>query len=255
MHMHRLLPLALLAAAALASPSRASAQGAPAAVQVVATEHGSGLPIAGAQVTVNGVGTVAVSDSMGRAHGAVVRTGLRLVRVQRVGYLPESFTVEFRPGEAVEAEVEMQRAPIELDGLTVTELMPSTTLRGAGFYQRREHGFGRFLDREEIHARKDTYMSSLMRSIPGINVVYCPQGLCATPGYVLLAGASSLSMRADCHMQIYLDGMLVDNQDIDRLNVRALEGVEVYSRTAAIPRQFAGTGAACGVVLLWSRAS
>lgn len=253
MRILRLLPLMLLGAAMLTSPAAAAAQGGPAGVQVVVREDGTGAPVPGAQVTVNGVGTVAVSDSMGRAHGAVARPGLRLVRVQRVGYLPESFTVEFRPGEAVEAEVDLQRAPIELDGLTVTELMPSTTLRGAGFYERREQGFGRFVDREELYRRKDSHMSSLMRSIPGINVVYCPQGLCANPGYVLLAGASSLSMRADCHMQIYLDGMLVDNQDIDRLNVRALEGVEVYARSAAIPRQFAGTGSACGVVLLWTR--
>ncbi|MEW5929467.1 MAG: TonB-dependent receptor [Gemmatimonadota bacterium] len=254
MRMLRLLPLALLVASALAAPSRASAQGGPAAVQVVAREEGSGLPIAGAQVTVNGVGTVAVSDSMGRAHGAVARTGPRLVRVQRVGYLPESFTVEFRPGEAVEAEVDMQRAPVELAGLTVRGLMPSTTLRTTGFYDRRQQGFGSFVDSEELYRRKDSYLSSLMRTIPGVTVQYCTDPLCAQRGYRLVAGGSTGSMRTQCVMRIFLDGMQVQNEDIDQLNVRSLEGVEVYLREGGMPVQFAGTGSACGVVLLWTRA-
>jgi hypothetical protein len=256
MRMLRLLPLVLFSFAAVASPSAAAAQSGPAAVQIIAREEGTGAPIPGAQVTVNGVGSVAVSDSMGRAHGLVVRTGVRLVQVRRVGYLPESFTVEFRPGEAVAAEVEMQRAPLELEGLTVTGLMPSRALRNVGFYGRRKQGFGRFVDAEEIYRRKDSYLSSLMRSIPGVNVMYC-NGLpeCMDRGYMLVANGGALSMNSSCKIQLYLDGVRVANEDIDRLSVRALEGVEAYPRSAGVPPQFAGTGSACGVVLLWSRTS
>lgn len=249
MRMLRLLPLVLLSFAAGASPSAAAAQDGPAAVQIVAREEGTGAPIPGAQVTVNGVGAVAVSDSMGRAHGIVARTGVRLVQVRRVGYLPASFAVEFRPGEAVEAEVEMQRAPLELEGLTVTGLMPSRALRDVGFYGRRKLGFGRFVDAEEIDRRKDSHLSSLMRSIPGLDVQYCARPACMEAGYVLVA-ASNVS---GCRMRIFLDGMLVKNEDIDRVSVRALEGVEVYPRNAGVPPQYGGTGSNCGVVLLWSR--
>jgi hypothetical protein len=253
MRMLRLLPLALLAGLAPAAPSAAVAQDGPAAVQIIAREQGTGLPIPGAQVMVNGVGTVAVSDSMGRAHGMVVRTGVRLVQVQRVGYLPESFTAEFRPGEAVEAEVDMQRAPVELEGLTVRGLMPSTTLRSVGFYDRRKVGFGRFVDSEELYRRKDSYLSSLMRTIPGVNVIACGPPACISGGYRLMASGGASSMAPSCPMRIFLDGMQVRNEDIDQLNVRALEGVEVYPRQAGIPAQYAGTGSSCGVVLLWTR--
>jgi hypothetical protein len=255
MRMLRLLPLVLLSFATLASPSAAAAQSGPAAVQIIAREVGSGVPIPGAQVTVNGVGSVAVSDSLGRAHGIVVRTGVRLVQVRRVGYLPESFTVEFRPGEAVEAEVDLERAPLELEGLTVTGLMPSRTLRDAGFYGRRKAGFGRFVDAEEIYRRKDSYLSSLIRSIPGVHVQYCPRPVCMDAGYVVVAAASNLSMNSGCRMKIFLDGILVKNEDIDRMSVRALEGVEAYPRNAGVPPQYAGTDSACGVLLLWSRSS
>jgi hypothetical protein len=255
MRMLRLLPLVLFSFAAAASHSAAAAQSGPAAVQIITREEGTGVPIPGAHVMVNGVGSVAVSDSMGRAHGLVVRTGVRLVQVRRVGYLPESFTVEFRPGEAVAAEVEMQRAPLELEGLTVTGLMPSRSLRDAGFYGRRKQGFGRFVDAEEIYRRKDSNLSSLMRSIPGVNVVYCPRPKCEDEGYVLLATASNVSINQACRMAIYLDGMPVKNEDIDRMSVRALEGVEAYPRSAGVPPQFGGTGSACGVILLWTRSS
>ena len=255
MHMLRLLPLVLLSFAIVASSSAAAAQSGPAAVQIVAREEGTGMPIPGALVMVNGVGSVAVSDSMGRAHGIVVRTGVRVVQVRRVGYLPQSFTVEFRPGEAVEAEVDLERAPLELEGLTVTGLMPSRALRGVGFYGRRKLGFGRFVDAEEIYRRKDSNLSTLMRSIPGVNVVYCPRDKCQDPGYVLLATATNVSINLGCRMKIYLDGMPVKNEDIDQMSVRALEGVEAYPRNAGIPPEFAGTGSACGVILLWTRAS
>ncbi|HEX8273732.1 MAG TPA: carboxypeptidase-like regulatory domain-containing protein [Longimicrobiaceae bacterium] len=253
MRMLRLLRLALLAGLVLAAPSRAAAQNGPAAVQIIAREQGTGLAIPGAQVTVSGVGTVAVSDSLGRAHGTVVRTGLRLVRVLRVGYLPESFTVEFLPGEAVEAEVEMQRAPIELDGLTVRGLMPSTTLQEVGFYDRRKVGFGRFVDSDQLYRRKDSYLSSLMRTIPGVNVIHCEPPACIARGYRLMASGGASSLAPTCPMRIFLDGMQVRNEDIDGMSVRALEGVEVYPRAAGIPARFAGTGSSCGVVLLWTR--
>jgi hypothetical protein len=249
----RLLPLLLLHAAALALPSRSPAQGAQAGVHVVAREDGTGVPIRDAQVVISGVGRVALSDSTGVARAAVVPPGVRLVKVMRVGYLPESFPVEFRPGETVEAEVDLQRAPLELEGLTVTERMPSRTLRDAGFYARQRMGFGRFVGREEIDARHDGKLSSLMMTLPGVNVVYCPFPRCLQPGYILIANATRLSAGSDCRMVLYVDGVRVRNEDIDRIIVQNLDGVEVYTRLGGIPVQFAGTDASCGVALFWSR--
>lgn len=254
MHILRLFPLVLLCwAVPLASPRGAAAQGGPAGVRVVAREDGTGAAIRDAQVVVSGVGTVAVSDSAGLAQAAVVPAGFRLVRVQRVGYLPESFTVEFRPGETVEAEVDLLRAPLELEGLTVTERMPSRALFDAGFYDRRKSGFGQFVDREAIDARHDSKLSSLMMALPGINVVYCQFPQCMQAGYVLVASGTRLSANSSCTMKIYLDGVRVENQNIDRISAQNLDGVEVYRRLGGIPAQFAGTDASCGVVLLWSR--
>lgn len=248
-----LLPFVLLSATALTLPSGAAAQGGPAGVRILAREDGTGVAIRDAQVVVSGVGTVAVSDSTGLAQAGVVPAGTRLVRVQRVGYLPESFTVEFRPGETVDAEVDLLRAPIELAGLTVTERMPSRALHDAGFYDRRKVGFGQFVDREAIDARHDGKLSSLLTTLPGVQVVYCQYPQCRESGYVLVASATRLSASSSCTMQVYLDGVRVENQNIDRISARNLDGVEVYRRLGGIPAQFAGTNASCGVVLLWSR--
>lgn len=245
----------LCCAVSLAMPLAAAAQEGRAGVRIVAREDGTGVPVTGAQVVVSGVGTVALSDSSGVARAGVVPPGIRLVKVMRVGYLPESFAVEFRPGETVEAEVDLQRAPLELEGLTVTERMPSRTLRDAGFYDRRRMGFGKFVGREEIDARRDGKLSSLMMNLPGVNVVYCPFPRCLQPGYILIAGGTRLSASSNCRMVLYVDGVRVPNEDIDRIRVQNLDGVEVYTRLGGIPVQFAGTDASCGVALLWSRTS
>jgi len=233
-------------------PVAAAAQDGRAGVRIVAREDGTGAPIRDAQVIVSGVGTVAATDSAGAADAATVPAGVRLVRVQRVGYLPESFTAEFRPGETVEAEVDLLRAPLELDGLTVTERMPSRSLRDAGFYDRERIGFGKFVGREEIDARHDGKLSALMLTVPGVNVMYCGAG-CSDPGFYLVASGTRLTANSNCRMQLYVDGVKVPNENIDRISALNLEGVEVYTRLGGIPPRFAGTDASCGVVLLWSR--
>ena len=253
MRTSHLLSLGLLCCAvSLAIPSAAAAQDGHAGVRIVAREDGTRAPIRDAQVIVSGVGTVAATDSAGAADAATVPAGVRLVRVQRVGYLPESFTVEFRPGETVEAEVDLLRAPLELDGLTVTGRMPSRSLRDAGFYDRERIGFGKFVGREEIDARHDGKLSSLMLTIPGVYVMHC-QSDCPDPGYYLVASATRMTANSNCRIQLYLDGVKVPNRNIDRISALNLDGVEVYTRLGGIPAQFAGTDASCGVVLLWSR--
>lgn len=249
----RLFAFAVLSwAVSLALPLAAGAQDGRAGVRIVAREDGTGAPIRDAQVIVSGVGTVAATDSAGAADAAGVPAGVRLVRVQRVGYLPESFTAEFRPGETVEAEVDLLRAPLQLDGLTVTGRMPSRSLRDAGFYDRQRIGFGKFVGREQIDARHDGKLSSLMMTVPGVNVMLCQSG-CTDPGYFLVASGTRLSANSNCRMQLYVDGVRVSNENIDKVSALNLDGVEVYTRLGGIPARFAGTDASCGVVLLWSR--
>lgn len=249
----RLLPLVLLAATALASPSAATAQERPAGLRVVAREGGTGRVLPGAQVVVMGVGTLAVSDSTGEAHAIEVPAGPRLVQVHRLGYQTESFSAVFAAGETVEAEVDMVRAPIELEGVTVTGRTVSRSLSTSGFYARKRSGFGQFIDIDEIKARRPDRLSTLLRGTVGVQVRYCEPPNCNDRGYMLISNLSNVSLKEACPMRIFVDGMFVENANIDAHNVHNIDGVEIYRHTAGLPPQYGGTGATCGVVLIWTR--
>jgi outer membrane receptor for monomeric catechols len=68
-------------------------------------------------------------------------------------------------------------------------------------------------------------------------------------------------MAAACYMSVYVDGVRIwaagsrDPPDFDQLRNNQYEGVEIYRGPAELPTQYAGTGAACGAILLWSRIS
>ena len=66
-------------------------------------------------------------------------------------------------------------------------------------------------------------------------------------------------MAAACYMAIYVDGVRlwapgsVDPPDFDQMRNSQYEGVEIYRGPAELPIQY--QGAACGVILFWSRIS
>lgn len=245
----------LLALVVVAVPGAALAQRA-AGLRIVARENGSTVPVPGAQVLISGFGTVAVSDTAGVAYSPSVPLGQRLVQVQRFGYQPEYFTVEFRLDETVEAEVDLLRAPIQLERVTVTAERPVRTLQGNGFYTRRQAGIGDFLDRKQIEALRPDRVSTLFRTIPGVQLVYCKYPDCKDPGYYLVASSRGVQTGAgmSCFMHVYVDGVPLGPVTPDRWIPDNIEAVEVYRRAVELPGQFyTQTAAYCGVVAMWTR--
>jgi hypothetical protein len=70
------------------------------------------------------------------------------------------------------------------------------------------------------------------------------------PGTAFSAG--SCTPNKGCIVQTYLDDILLDEADFDIIATWDLAGVEYYSG-AQIPARYRISGAACGVMLLWSR--
>ena len=54
-------------------------------------------------------------------------------------------------------------------------------------------------------------------------------------------------------VDVYLDGVLSTNNDLEKQNVNQFAAVEYYAGGATIPVQYNRTGSSCGVLLLWSR--
>ena len=78
------------------------------------------------------------------------------------------------------------------------------------------------------------------------------QGSSAEPPPGTAFSAGSCTPNKGCIVQTYLDDILLDEADFDIIATWDLAGVEYYSG-AQVPVRYRISGAACGVMLLWSK--
>ena len=153
----------------------------------------------------------------------------------------------FELGEDGELTVDF-RIPVEaltLDGLLVQadRISQLPALVRNGFSRRMQQGVGRFITPEEIENSSATRTSDLFLGMVGVRVI----------GNRVLVRA----IQEHCSPQIYLDGLSL-NTDADLpvdviVPLETLAAAEVYRRAAEVPLQYGGTGAACGVILFWTK--
>jgi hypothetical protein len=72
------------------------------------------------------------------------------------------------------------------------------------------------------------------------------------PAVGTVTSAGSCTPTKPCIVQVYLDDILLDEADFDIISTWDLAGVEYYSG-ASVPVRYRISGAACGVMLLWSK--
>lgn len=51
----------------------------------------------------------------------------------------------------------------------------------------------------------------------------------------------------------WLDGSPYLDNDLERLNINQLGGIEYYAGAASVPPQYNRTGSTCGVIIFWTR--
>ena len=65
-------------------------------------------------------------------------------------------------------------------------------------------------------------------------------------------GLSSCLTSKPCLVQMYLDGMRLSEDDFGLIKTQHLAGIEYYTG-ATVPAQYRIAGAACGVMLVWTK--
>jgi hypothetical protein len=208
--------------------------GAPGRILGLVQEGGRELGLSGVAITVLSSPPVsALSGSEGRFSFTDVEPGLVEVQFERLGYATRTATVIVQPDRTVEISAEMSTQPIELEAIEV--VVRSRVLEMNGFYQRAP--WGDQLTRSDIEAINPIVISSLFRG-PFRAGVSVRQGANGVP---IVTG------RRGCRMQIYFDGMLMEDWDFDSVPPQWLEGMEVYHQMFVPIEYFP----ACGVILLW----
>ena len=193
------------------------------------------------------------SDSAGRFSLEVPRAGPYRVRADRLGYadfISEVFSLD--TAGPLELVLRMVPEPLEVDGLVVIaeQELRRTELEDVGFFRRRDNSPGYFFDVEELERIRPTFVTDVLRNVPGVRVQR--QG----HGYLV---SSLRSYKPICEMKIVLDGYEIVPDSITGLDFLVsadrVIGIEVYPGAGGIgaPVQHRGTDAFCGIVMIWTR--
>jgi hypothetical protein len=210
---------------------------------------GAGLPIAGAQVSLRGLGAMAISDARGAFKLEGVPPGESVVRVRRLGFRPESLAVSIVPSGAAAVNVKLAAITATLSPVVVRANKVKHQARLAGFYERLERKTaGHFITYHEIQSEDPRSMTHLLQRVPGLTVV---KGR---------AGATGVRMRGrTCWPLVWLDGfpMPAGEVDLDGFAPHSFEGIELYLGSTTPPLRYIHqrTMSSCGTILLWSRST
>jgi len=157
--------------------------------------------------------------------------------------------VDVQEGQSHLLVVALRIAPT----VVVVQKAPVVDQRLTDFRRRRTGGGGVFLDRAEIERRNPRTLTDLLRNVPGVQVQTRNGATRYVSTHMRRLGTDN---DGACDMMIYLDGQpfSLNGGDAEvRIRVDVLAAVEVYVSAASVPREYAGTDAACGVILLWTR--
>jgi hypothetical protein len=232
-----------------------------------ALDSASQKPVVGARLLLlDSAGTAltaVVSDNDGKFSVDIPHLGTFRLLVNRIGY-PVVFSTPFAIDSAFTARISLNlpSKPIVLDTVTVVANEVErrlTYLADAGFYRRKQVGFGRFLTRSDIDKRDPQVMTDLLRGISGVRVT-CRSGFLACD--VDMPAARTMFYRGKCQPSVVLDGVLLraggvankGDMTLDQLlNPFNLEAIEVYPGPEGVPVQYSGYLSPCGSIIAWSR--
>jgi hypothetical protein len=216
-------------------------------------------PLAGARVTLLGLGLDAVTEEQGTFTIGEVPRGRHRVVTEYLGMASDTITVNLTGDLWNVALFTLQTAPVAVPELHVEVQRTYAHPRIQGFHDRMKRGLGEFIAQEDIGVVDVVWA---FRRIPGVTVRQCVRsGLRDTGCYTLSIGRG-FGLGGRCgEPLVYLDGHLIAGAGlprgdaISRLNavLHRLEGIEVYRNAASAPGRFRRLGDACGIVLAWTR--
>jgi hypothetical protein len=222
--------------------------------------------VVGAEVVIAAIGARTKTDSTGRFQFPALPPGLHRIDVRRLGFTPATIDVGVRTGESVSVQVLLLRAQT-LPAVAVEGMQPSATgHRLRDFERRRSSGVGQFLTAVDLEPERTKPLGDVLIRLRGVYLVRSELAACLTT----TRGAQSLqnavtgycgnrSIGTYCPVAVFIDGSpsyTGHSEDVFNMNsLRADEvaGVEFYSSSSTLPREFSAPRGTCGAVVIWRK--
>lgn len=222
----------------------------------------SGEPIEGAEVIDALNRVTALTTSTGTVSLVFLPDGGSMVQIKKVGYQPSTMVIEIAPADTIPITVVLNRLTQTAGGPAQT--LPTVVTRDTAprhispglqaFEERRRSGFGHFITEAELRKQDNRKMTNILRDLPGITML-CPKtGPRKFECFAVSGRGKKYAVQGGaCEINLYIDGVPVSDNDLEKLNTSEFAAVEFYSGGATIPVQYNLTGSSCGVILLWTR--
>jgi hypothetical protein len=241
-------------------------QSVPASITGIVWASAAGTPLVDALVEVVEGEAVARTDPNGRFRLAGLAAGTIVLAVHRLGYRRLEIEIDLYAGEEFvipPGTIVLEAVPVQLPEVSVEA--PSgmvSHLAKTGFYERRDEGFGVFVERDDIEAWNPKETTDILSRLQGVRVRPNPlwgkrPSRLEPPDMRRVIIEMSRAPVQDCDPIVFLDGMFMGSTATFELNrtvaYTEVEAVEVYRGPAEVPPRFNYRGASCGVIAFWSR--
>lgn len=208
----------------------------------------SGSPVSNAGVSARDARMHTRTDDRGHFRFTNLPVGALELTIRRLGFDPVRLTVQVIEASPDTTHIVLVDNAEQLAAVTVSAEAARQRKSIEAFYERAARGVGTYITRDDIIARRATSILDVLRGIPGLVVL---RG--RADGGVRFN--TSAQMRRDCAPTVWVDGQRAPGMEVGDVPVHDLEGIELYHGPSTTPMQFSQgpSGAACGVVVLWTR--
>ena len=236
------------AIAAVALALRGATAQTPAVLSGRVVDHASSASVGGANVSIIGSSRAVVTDSAGRFRFDVFPVGATRILVRSFPYKPFELTVAASANELVRVTIELDSSDVKTEPRTLPTVKVSaepqaSNYRLTDFNRRRITGRGQYLTDDQIKRSGAASLADATRGMRGVEMTCNGNEWC----HIHMVRAPK-----NCAPQFVVDGR-VDNMFGPTTPIRDIVGLEVYTGPSDVPGEFAGTGAGCGVIVMWTR--
>jgi hypothetical protein len=206
---------------------------------------------AGSRVELVGTNIVAMTNDKGQFTMRNLPSGSHVLLARHLGFGAETVPVDLTSREPKQVTVKLPKFVATIEPVVVTAKR-AASLDKVGFTMRQRSGMGFYLGPEQIERLAPNYLTDILRTVPGLQVSYGPQGEEVTSR----RGVTSLSGAPPC-VQYYVDDSpwqsLMPGDVNQFVNGREVVGIEVYNGPGTPPQYTHPGQGDCTTIVVWTK--